>query len=550
MLKVPGQRNGLNDRIGLAVCVLATLLAVWLHVVCLTHAGALWRDEAGGVQLSSTPGLGVTCRPAREWFPVFFFAAVRCWSALGLGASDFSLRILGFLVGLGLLGAIWFTARLFGVRWPLISLALLAANLTVVRWGDSLRAYGCGAIFILLTLGLVWRLVRKPAFASFLSASLAATLSVQTLYPNAFLVLAACLAGCAVCARHRAWKTLLLLLGVGVLPAVSLLPYVPVIMASRDYMALHRMGFTPDFLWASLSLALGSGQEWPLWVWFGLSPLVMGAAWETMPGRARNESIGPEDLPLFGLSALAAGIALFVAFLVISGLPAQPWYFLPPIVFTATALDAALANLLRRLSFWPPAFAAIIVLAMFPVTLKLAKYRQTNIDLIAVELQARAKPGDLIVVSPAYCGITFARYYKGTVAWTTLPPVNDHLCHRVDLLKQNLCSKAQLQAVLDQAARTLESGHTLWMVGSLSPPAPGETTPPDLPPEPAPGERFGYNEGIIRGYIWDRQMAYFLDTRATTVDLVRLGTATPVIPEEDLPLVQAKGWRGTSPAVP
>jgi hypothetical protein len=253
---------------------------------------------------------------------------------------------------------------------------------------------------------------------------------------------------------------------------------------------------------------------------------------------------------LFGLCALVSGLGLFLVFLLISGLPAQPWYFLPPMVFTAAAVDAALGSLLRRLSFWPPALAAIVVVAMFPTTLKLAKYRQTNIDLIATELERRAKPGDLIVVSPAYCGITFARYYKGPVTWTTLPPVDDHRCHRSDLLKENLCSNALLQGVLDQSAHTLESGHTLWMVGSLSPPAPGETTPPALPPEPAPGQPFGYAEGIIRGYVWDRQMAHFLDTRPKSLESVRLATTTPVIPEEDLPLVEASGWRGTPPTVP
>jgi hypothetical protein len=547
---MPEQRTRLTERLTLAVCLLATLLAVWLHVICLTHAGALWRDEAGGVQLSSTPLVAVTCHPAREWFPVFFFALVRGWSALGLGASDFSLRILGLLIGLGLLGAIWLNARLLGVRWPLITLALLAANITVVRWGDSLRAYGCGALFILLTLGLVWRLMRHPGLGSFLLASAAATLSVQTLYPNAFLVLAACLAGCVVCARRRAWRSLVQVLGVGILPAASLLPYLPQIIASRDYMALHRMGFSPDFLWASLSLALGSGQEWPLWVWFGLTPLVLGVAWEALLGRASNRAIASEDLPLFGLSALGSGLALYVAFLIISGLPAEPWYFLPPMVFTAAALDAALGNLLRRLSFWPAAVAAIVVCAMFPTTHKLAKYRQTNIDLVAAELQARAKPGDLIVVSPAYCGITFARYYKGRVDWTTLPPMDDHRCHRVDLLKQNLCSRAQLEGVLDRGARTLQSGHTVWLVGSLSQPAPGEATPPDLPPEPAPGQPFGYDDGILRGYIWDRQVAHFLETRAASLALVRLSATPPVIPEENLPLFEVRGWRVEPGATP
>jgi hypothetical protein len=507
MLKLPPTREQRLERIGLGACVLATLLAVCLHVVYLTHA---------------------------------------------LGASDFTLRILGFLIGLGLLGAVWVNAGLLGIRWPVVSLALLAANVTVVRWGDSLRAYGCGSLFILLTLGLIWRLVRKPGVASFLLASLAATLSVQSLYSNAFLVLAACLAGCAVCARHRQWKTTMRVLGVGLLAAVSLVPYVSVIMATRDDRILHQMGFRPDFAWDSLSLALGSGLGWPLWVWLGLSSLVFGVAWELRLKPAKGSSVGT-DVAWFGVSALVAGLVLFFVFLRVSELPAETWYYLPLMVFVATALDAALSNWFRQLGFWPPVLAMVIVCAMFPAALKLAKYRQTNLDLIAAELHRRAQPGDLIVVSPAYCGISFARYFKAPVAWTTLPPVDDHRCHRVDLLRANLGSKPLPKGVLDQAERALASGHRLWVVAALSPPEPGEVEPPDLPPAPPPGQPLGWAEGCLRGYIWERQIAHLIDAHAQATDLIRLGPATGVIPQEDLPLVVATGWRGepgNTPAQP
>ena len=483
-------------------------------------------------------------RLARDSFPIFFFALVRGWSVLGLGASDFGLRFLGFVIGLGLLGAMWLNARLMGFQRPFISLGLLAANLTVVRWGDSLRAYGCGSLFILLTLALVWRLVRTPGRASFFFAILAAILSVQTLYQNAFLVLAASLAGCAVCARHRQWKSATLVLGVGLLAAMSLVPYVSLLIESQDYLALHKMGFRPDLVWASLVFALGSGQDWPLWVWFGLAPLVFGVAWEALWERVRGKPVSSEDLPWFGAIALVAGTILFFLFLRISELPVESWYYLPLMVFAATALDAALANWLRRFRFWPPVLAAVIACAMFPTTLKLAKYRHTNIDLIAAELHQRAKPGDFIVVSPCYYGITFARYFRAQIAWTTLPPVDDHRCHRIDLLKEKLCSKPLLKSVLDEAAHTLACGHTLWLVGMLSPPKPGEIEPPDLPPDPAPGQPFGYLEGRVRGYVWERQMAHLLDTRPQAVNLVRLSPATAVNPHENLPLFMATGWRG------
>lgn len=543
MLTPSEKRERRLGRIGLGVCLMATLVGVWLHVVYLTHAGALWRDEAASVQLASSANLRAQWRLASEYFPVFFFALVRAWSALGLGSSDFSLRILGFLIGLSLLGGVWLNARIMGYRWPFISLGLLAANLALVRWGDSLRAYGCGALFIMLTLGLMWRLIRAPGRASFVLASLAAILSVQTLYHNAVLVLAACIAGCATCALRRQWKTALTVLTVGFLAAVSLTPYVAPLVEAQDHMALHKTGFQLDRVWATLALALGSDLNWPLLGWFGLAPFVLGAAWETLLSRGRGSLVGSQDLPVFAVAALGVGTALFFAFLRLSEFPTQPWYFLPLMAFAACAMDAALGPWCRQWRVGAAAFVLIMVCVPFPAVLKLARYRQTNIDVIAAELHRHAQPGDFIVVSPCYCGITFDRYYKGPAVWTTLPPVDDHRFHRTDLMKERLSSKLLLQGVLDQAAQTLSSGHTLWVVAALSPPEAGEIEPPELPPATLPGQPFGYVEGCVRGYIWERQVAHLIDTRAEHLEVI-VNPQPSIIQQEELPLVKASGWRG------
>jgi hypothetical protein len=228
---------------------------------------------------------------------------------------------------------------------------------------------------------------------------------------------------------------------VGFLAALSLLPYVSLLAQEQDYMALFKTGFQLDRVWGSLEFALGSALNWPLWVWFALAPLVFGVAWEVLSERALNKPVGYADLPRFGVSALVAGIALYFVFLRLSEFPIQPRHFLPLMVFTATAIEVALAHWCRKVAFWSPVFAAVIVCAMFPTTLRLAKYRQTKMDLIAAELDRCAKPGDFIVVCECYCGISFARYLKANIPWTTLPPLDDYRFHRTDLLKKRLCSK-------------------------------------------------------------------------------------------------------------
>ena len=100
--KHPSSVRGIDT----GICLAATLVGAGLQVVYFTHAGALWRDETGGVQLATLPAFSETWRMlTHDGFPVFFLALVRAWSALGLGASDAGLRLLGLLIGFGVLGA-------------------------------------------------------------------------------------------------------------------------------------------------------------------------------------------------------------------------------------------------------------------------------------------------------------------------------------------------------------------------------------------------------------------------------------------------------------
>jgi hypothetical protein len=530
-------------RIELGICLAATLAGAGLQSVYFTHAGALWRDEAGGVQLATLPAFSETWRMlAHDGFPVFFPALVRVWSALGFGASDAGLRVLGLLIGFGLLGAIWLNARIMGIRLPFISLGLLVANATVATWGDSLRAYGCGSLFILMTLGLVWKLVQTPGRTSFLLAALAAVLSVQTLFQNAFLVLAACIAGGVVCARHRQWETAGLVFGVGLAAGASLIPYIPLIIESQSWWILQKVGFDFAVIWNYMTLAGGSLMDWPLGIWLGLIPLALGAGLAALLQRTKSTGIGREDLPLFGASALVAGIAGFLVFLRISELGTNPWYYIPLMVFAALAMDAALTDWFHRFRIWPATFLVCMICLMSPATWQLAKCRQTNIDLITAELQNRAEPGDFIVVNPWQCGITFERYYKGRTPWTTLPAIGNHRFHRYDLLKEKMREIHPIKPELERAAKTLASGHTLWLVIMQAPDAiPAQTEPSDPPTAPIPNVQLSWWEGHFTS-VWKDQLEYFVAAHAELKEYIPVKPEIPVNSYENLSLVRATGW--------
>jgi len=120
MLTKPG---GLPARWKITNAVSISVAAIIFHILFLAHAGGLWRDEAGGVQLATLSSLGeVWHELAHDSFPGLYVLMLRGWSSLGLGGSDCSLRSFGCFVGLSLLGAILWNARALGFRTPLMAL--------------------------------------------------------------------------------------------------------------------------------------------------------------------------------------------------------------------------------------------------------------------------------------------------------------------------------------------------------------------------------------------------------------------------------------------
>jgi hypothetical protein len=270
--------------------------------------------------------------------------------------------------------------------------------------------------------------------------------------------------------------------------------------------------------------------------------LSLGAGGSALWKRNTEMRIGREDLPLFGASAMAAGIAGFLIFIRISELPTEPWYYLPLLIFAALAMDAALANWCRRLAVWPAIFVLSAFCLYSPVTWQCAGHRQTNIDLIAAELQHRAAPGDYIVVFPCHCGITFDRYYKGQTPWTTLPALADHRFHRFDLLKEKLCEVSPVKAELERAAQTLASGHTLWLVIESPEAVPANTKPADPPRAPIPNVPWPWWEGYYT-HVWKQQLEYLVTAHSEQWEDISVKPEIHINSYEKLSLIRASGWR-------
>src|SRR5438094_773663 len=411
-----------------AIAALVTLCAVYLHVLFFLNAGGLWRDEAELVHLSLLPSFSeVWQNLPHDSCPILMHLAVRAWSAVAsLGNTDAGLRVLGLYVGLFLLLAFWFASWTMRSGAPLLAVTLAGLNVTIIRAGDSLRGYGLGSALAVLALAVIWRLSCRPSVAAFSFAVVLAVLSIQSLYQNAFLLFAACCGGFMLCAMERRLRDTLPIFAVGAAAAVSLLPYIPLIVHAQDWHVIYQVGFHFSVGWNQLSEATGSPLTGFTWVWVALwigalaaTIFVLFCRRDRLPQHARR-------LILFAGTSLVLGAAGYTVFLKLAALPTHYWHYVPLMAFSAVCLDAMLFAVWRWARSAAIILAALAISTTFLFQLPAVKCRQTNVDLVAATLSSEVAPNDYVIVHPFYCGVTFKRYYKGAAPWTTLPPLEDY----------------------------------------------------------------------------------------------------------------------------
>ena len=528
--------------------ILMTLTAVWLHFYFLFHAGGLWRDEVQVVNLAGQHSLRDM---ARDSFPVLMPLLVCSWSALGLGQNDPGLRVLGMLIGIGILAALWIAAWTTR-RPPLLSLALLGLNGMVIFYSDSLRGYGLGCVFIMLATAAAWAFLKKPTWARAGILAAAAILSVQALYQNAVLLAAVCFGAWVVCWRRKNAHSAMKIFVAGLAAAASLLPYWRGLSSLPNASATLRMGFFPAIAFDNFASIVSCPLPQYLYAW-GISALAVvgfGAATTWRASNAQSAAsvngILPDALPLFAATTLLSALAGFTGFLWYAALPTQPWYFLPLAALLAVCFDfglpvVSLPGLLRAAIFGLIAATALIAA---PYAQRDLNRHFTNVDRLARQLAGEAAPQDFVIVTPWFCGLTFERYFKAATPWQTLPPLADHSRHRYDLFQENMKTPHALQPVFVKAAATLQSGHRVWVVGHMQIPKPGTPMPGDLPPPPL--EHFGWSD-LPYSVRWAEQAASFLENHSSRFVRVDQETNANVNYYENLQLFEASGWKDSGP---
>jgi hypothetical protein len=522
-----------------AIAALVTLCAVYLHVLFFLNAGGLWRDEVDLVHLSLVPSFSEVWQNLQhDSCPILMHIAVRAWSAASLGNTDLGLRVLGLFVGLFLLLAFWFASWTMRNGAPLLAVTLAGLNVTMVRAGDSLRGYGLGSALAVLTLAVIWRLTCRPSLAVFSCAVAVAVLSVQSLYQDAFFVFAACCGGFVLCAAERRWRDTLPLFAVGATAAVSLLPYIPMIIRAQDWYIIMKVGFRFSHGWKQLVVATGSPLTVFTWIWVALWIGALAAAicvlfwrWDRLP-----DPVG--GVILFAGTSLVLGAAGYALFLKLSEYPTQPWNYVPLLAFSAVCIDTIFLAAWRWARSAATILAVVTISTAFLFELPAVKCRQTNVDLITARLSAEVAPNDYVIVHPWYCGVTFKRYYKAAAPWTTLPPLEDYTLQRYDLLKAKMQTKDPIALVIDRITSTLQSGNRVWLVGNI--PFTEEPLPEILP---APNNPWGWFDPPY-SFHWGVQVTQFLSAHCQHAGVVMPPSTNCVNPSENLQLLEeVAGWK-------
>lgn len=430
----------------------------------------------------------------------------------------------------------------------------LGLNSTLIVFGDSLRAYGLGCLFIVLVVFCGAYFLRQPNWSRAALLAAAGILSVQTLYHNAILVGAVCLGAMIVCSRRKNRTAVIQVFLAGAAAAVSLLPYASNLLAGREGSATLRTGLKLSRLLEGFSDSFGFPMPQYTWIWGILAVGLLVQGWlalRTVPV-AREESAGEKvknDLVLFAAATFVLSFAGFYVFLWLAAFPSQSWYLLPLLAVAVACVDFVWPFWHGKLRFALVGFVIATTVLAVPVSRRILNYRFTNVDVWTRQMKAAVAPDDYVIVVPWFCGITFGHYFQNPAAWDTLPPLADHATHRFDLVKMQLQDTNAINPVLEKISATLASGHQVWvlsMKGWMDVPEPGTTAAATLPP--APFTRWGWSE-VPYTRVWVSQVAHRLDDQGTQFGRVNYPAANGLF-VEDTELFLARGWRGVTNPVP
>jgi hypothetical protein len=548
-----------------AVALAGTAFSAMLLVLTAMYAGPLWRDETNTLSVAQMSSLKEFWNNLTfESLPPLWPLLLRGWSFLGMADSDAGIRVLGLYVGFFFLASLWLCSRWIGGRAPILSIALLGSLPAFVFIMGANRGYGLANCLLVLSFGMIWRMVEFPSRSRVLLAGLTCILFAHCIYYDV-VFLCAMLSGAAMVAiRRRQWKTLGALVGIGAVSGASMVICLPIIRRSSVFLPmLQEPSFNFSTLWHKLGDALAArssaqpaGPNGPeSWLWVALLlggsvvALVMQRARERqMPNREAAATIVARtrtDLALFCVVSMLLGTVGHLAFLLRLHYLTQTWYYVEMFSLCAISLDGILgANwpMLRPWGLLRIGFMVVMMTWGAESAWEEAHTRRSNVDLIAAVLGKKASAGDLIVVQGPWEGVTFDRYYHGQAHWVTVPPIDSHKVHRNDLVLEKLNQRDPMAPVLREITNTLRNGNSVWIVRHVTAVDPKQLPPPPPPPPGLP-TRWWLQPYLV---YWSAQFTMHLLNHARQEQVLEIPVNGPVSRLEKLSVLRFSGYKSNA----
>ena len=543
----------------ITVALVGTAFSAILLVLTALYAGPLWRDETNTINVAQMPSLTELWNNMPfESFPPLWPLLLRGCGFLGLAGSDASIRVLGLYVGLFFLVSLWLCSRWMGCRAPILSIGLLGSLPAFIFIVGANRAYGLASGLLVLSFGMIWRMVECPSRSRILWAGFICILFAHCVnYDVVFLC--AMLSGAAlVVIRQRRWKTLGALAGIGTVAVTSMAMYLPIIRRGSVYASMHQLPhFNFIILWYKLRSALAAQSSARLlqfdgpevWLWI---MLLLGGSFVALTmlrpreQQAQNQEAAATitarvhaDRALFCVVSVLFGIVGYMAFLLKLQLVTQTWYYVEMLCLCAISLDGMLAANRAALRPWGLLRIGFMVVVMTwnaKSAWEEAHTRRSNMDLIAIVLGQNATEGDLIVVQDAFDGITFDRYYRGRAHWVTVPPIDSHKVHRSDLILEKMHQPDPMAPVLREITDTLRGSNSVWIVGDMAV-VPAKQLQPPAPQTQRWSPYLNY---------WSAQVMLLLQDHALQKRILDIPVNGPVSVLEDLPVARFSGYKSNA----
>ena len=408
---------------------------------CALSAESFWFDEAYSVWAAEHSVGWHIALSTQRIFPPLYYLLLHFW--LPLGRSEFIVRSLSVLIGLGSIGAIYALAkRLFGARVGVISALLLAISPLHIWYSQEARMYIllaalglCSAYFMLLALeeGKLWHwLAYVLSTAMAMNAHYFAVFLVP--FQNAYYLYLLLRRD----ARPGLWKHWLLSqVAVGLLSVIGLAGIFS--LESTYWWGLldtwHGAPTWRDLVALMFSFSLGTTAEGALFYWGGLVLFGLCVACSFIVWKRRRLTLSLDDGVVFSLLYLVVPLgSIFLVSQVQSFWVLRYIFpFLPPYcIIVALGITRVPGRILRTLLL-----GAVVLASAWPIA-NMYRYEQKENWRAAVQyISAEEQTDDVILLVDEDIWLPFEHYYEGSVRRVGVSRVvtdRDLLAARVGML--------------------------------------------------------------------------------------------------------------------